>query len=124
MTPKDPRHTYPYQRARARFIKSQPNGTPCSMCGKPIDTSLRGDDPAGPTIEHTVPVRDAPEVALDVTLWRLAHARCQGQQGAYATHDRRRGRNAPVTPEASRGRPWISWERQWFDGGPYIPPGK
>ena len=43
------------------------------MCGGPVDTSVSGNHPAGPTVEHSRPVRHHPEQALDQSLWRRAH---------------------------------------------------
>ena len=88
----DPRHTGAYVMARRAFIRSSANGTPCSLCGRAIDTTLSGNAPWGPTIEHTVPVRHAPELALDTTLWRLAHRRCNNRQGGAASRDWTGGR--------------------------------
>ncbi|MGE3813487.1 MAG: hypothetical protein AB7I24_18255 [Candidatus Nanopelagicales bacterium] len=83
----DPRHSSAYVMRRRRFIKAQPVGTPCALCGEPIDTRLPGTHPAGPTIEHVVPVRHRPDLALDDTLWALAHKSCNDHQGGRAAHD-------------------------------------
>ena len=101
----DPRHGYAYQKLRAAFVRSQTTGTPCSLCGRPIDTTLSGRLPWGPTVEHTVPVRERPDLALDVAHWRLAHRRCQSQQGAHATNGTASAGRSP-DPRVRPSRAW------------------
>lgn len=95
----DPRHSGAYVMARRRFIAAHPPGTPCVLCGLPIDTTLSGNDPRGPSVEHTMPVRHYPEHALDVTLWRLCHRRCNNQQGGRVARDGRSSRQWDRPPE-------------------------
>ena len=101
--PVDPRRTGPYITARRRFIARHPNGSPCFMCGRPVDTRLSGNAPDGPSVEHTLPVRDHPHLALEVDLWRLCHRRCNDRQGAEVTNAARRGER----PQA--GTPSRDW---------------
>jgi 5-methylcytosine-specific restriction endonuclease McrA len=92
--------------ARRRWINQHPPGTPCSLCGRPVDTTLSGNHPQGPTVEHTVPVRTHPHLALEQHLWRLAHRRCQDRQGALVTNARRRGLPDPAAPPRAPERDW------------------
>lgn len=97
---KDPRSHKRYRTASARWIAALPNPTPCSLCGRDIDTTLPRTVPAGPTVEHRLPIRrilataetqaQALALACDETLWDAAHRRCQDQQGAAVTNGRAR----------------------------------
>lgn len=56
------------------------DGWRCHLCGKPVDSDRSGMDPAGPTIDHLIPVSqggaDIPENV------RLAHRVCNVRRGA------------------------------------------
>lgn len=94
---RDPRSSGTYSRTRRAWL-AQYRGQPgtCALCGQPVDTSLSGNHPAGPTVEHLLPIRQilatvdtnsaALTLACDVTLWALAHRRCQARQGAAVTN--------------------------------------
>ena len=72
----------------------------CALCGKPVDVSLGGRHPYGPTIEHTYPIRriraearswtECVAMARDQSLWALAHRRCQSRQGAQVVNAARK----------------------------------
>ena len=74
----------------------------CALCGGPVDITLPARYTAGPSVEHTLPIRsilamtqtnkDALDLACDTSLWALAHSRCQSQQGAAVTNNRHRPR--------------------------------
>ena len=87
----DPRHTHKYRVLRRQWLATMRPGEVCSLCGLVVDLKASGRTPTGPTVEHTIPVRDAPELALDVSLWRLAHARCQSKQGVAYVNEKRWG---------------------------------
>lgn len=86
---RDPRSHRRYRTLAATY-KQQHHGTACALCGLPVTHAA--------TIEHRLPVRtilamsstDAEALALacDVTMWGLAHSRCQSQQGAAVTNAR------------------------------------
>lgn len=98
-----------YRRLRAQWLKHAPNPSPCALCGMPVDTTLPGTHPWGPTIEHAIPIRwthtltrdskQAHALACDTSQWAIAHKRCQDRQGAHAANAVRRTR---VQPNASR----------------------
>ena len=104
---KDPRSHRRYKTASAAWIRNQDPGSPCCLCGDPVDTSLPRTVPAGPTVEHRLPVRDilaqadtqqqALDLACNEDLWDLAHRVCQDRQGASVTNGR-----AAVVYEPSR----------------------
>ena len=89
---RDPRQSRRYTTARALWLATIPRGTACHFCDQPVDTTLSGATPNGPTVEHTLAVidimRTAPTYAdaltmcLDQRLWRLAHRRCNSVAGA------------------------------------------
>ena len=103
--PDDPRRSSAYVLARKRWLRQQYDGSPCALCGLPVDVSLPGTHPLGPTVEHTLPVRSHPHLALDVNLWALAHKRCQDRQGARVSNRTRHGYPAPGS-EPVRQRDW------------------
>lgn len=76
----DPRRTYQYQQMRRAWLPTV--GDTCCICGGWVDRQLSGSHPLGPTVEHTIDVVHAPERALDVTLWSLAHRACNSRKGA------------------------------------------
>jgi hypothetical protein len=97
MTRPDPRSHPRYQRARKAWL---PTADPvCALCGGNIDTLIPGTWPAGPTVEHTIPIRtilamtdndaDALRMACDTSLWAMAHKKCQSRQGAKAANEGR-----------------------------------
>lgn len=76
----DPRKSSAYVLARRRWMKTA--GDICCICGGYVDRSLNGNHPWGGTVEHTVNVVDRPDLALDTTLWLLAHRTCNVRKGA------------------------------------------
>lgn len=93
---RDPRSHRRYRTLAATY-KQQHHGTACALCGLPVTHAA--------TIEHRLPVRtilamsstDAEALALacDVTMWGLAHSRCQSQQGARAVNAARAQQEQP-----------------------------
>lgn len=99
----DPRSHPRYSRTRRAWL---PTADPvCCHCRRPVDTSLPGTHPLGPTVEHTLPVRvilasvgswaDAVDLACDTSLWLLAHKRCNDAQGAHVTNAKARQQVRP-----------------------------
>jgi 5-methylcytosine-specific restriction endonuclease McrA len=84
------RVTRAYRQARADFRKQAAayhnsdgsKGEPCWICRKPIDYSLKHGHPFAWTLDHFIPVRDAPGLIWCVQNWRSAHSRCNDQRGA------------------------------------------
>jgi hypothetical protein len=116
----DPRRSSRYVVTRRKWMRQQVDGTPCALCGRPVDVSLPGTAPWGPTVEHLTPVRalrrmardEAELIAMccDVTTWALSHRRCQDRQGAQVSNRTRHGRPAPGDrPPAPPTRPERAW---------------
>lgn len=96
----NPRQHRRYTETRAAWLAGYGGqlGT-CVLCGHAVDTSLPGTHPAGPTVEHRLPIRhiiamtqsdaEALAMACDTTLWALAHKRCQSRQGGKAAGGRK-----------------------------------
>lgn len=107
---KDPRSHRRYVQTRAAWLPAQA-GRRCCLCGEPVDITLPATSRLGPTVEHTLPIRDilrlanswaeAVAMACDTSLWDLAHRRCQSQQGARVSNVTRHGR-----PERKPSRRW------------------
>lgn len=78
----------------------------CCLCGEPVDATLPGTAPRGPTVEHTLPVRrilamsrswdEALALVCDTSLWLLAHKVCQDRQGAAVVNGSPKRRGAAV----------------------------
>lgn len=108
---RDPRSHRRYVTTRAAWL---PTAHPiCCLCGKPVDTTLPGIHPDGPTVEHTLPIRRILTIATswdevlaltcDTSLWRLAHKVCQDRQGAHVVGQQQRSRR---TPPRQPSRAW------------------
>ena len=100
----DPRSSRRYTDTRRLWLAGYGGqDATCCMCGRPVDTSLPGTHPMGPTIEHRYPVRmilaearddaHAVEMACDTSWWAVAHSRCQSRQGQAVTSQINRARN-------------------------------
>ena len=116
---RDPRNQRRYIQTRHHWLAGYNGSTgTCALCGQPVDTTLPGTHPAGPTIEHRIPIRHMramvqtwPELlalACDTSLWALAHRRCQDRQGQQATSEINRARNnlRRNTTAAKQSRAW------------------
>ncbi len=102
----DPRRTAAYQRARAEWLLYA--GSTCHLCGGYVDVTLSGTLPHGPTVEHTVDVVVAPHLAMDRSLWRLAHRRCNSLKGASLGGRRLAARKRRTDPPR-QSRPSRDW---------------
>lgn len=70
------RKTRAWQRARAHVVATQ---TVCWICGRPVDKTLPGRHPLGPSADHVHPLgRGGP--LLDPANLRLAHLRCNSSK--------------------------------------------
>lgn len=100
MTLTDPRSHRRYTDTARRHIALAPPTVPCALCHHDVDTTLSAG-PGKPTVEHRLPIRtilatartqaEALTLACDVTMWGIAHSRCQSQQGAGVTNSRSSG---------------------------------
>lgn len=86
----DPRGHRRYRETRARWLRTA--NPVCHLCGEHVDTTLPYGHPGAATVEHTLPVRmmtgtrqQILDQCCDTSLWRVAHARCQGRQGQRVT---------------------------------------
>ena len=80
-------HEYKTQRAQYRnrcAVARQPDGThgnPCVICTEPIDYRLTYPHPLSWSLEHTISVKDRPELLLDKSGWASAHFGCNSMKG-------------------------------------------
>jgi 5-methylcytosine-specific restriction endonuclease McrA len=51
----------------------------CQLCGKPVDRSLSGRHPEGPTVDHILPISKGGQDTLENV--QLAHHRCNSLKG-------------------------------------------
>lgn len=61
-----------YERNKKKILMTQDI---CGICGKPVDKSLPGTDPMGPTIDHIIPIAKGGHPA-DISNLQLAHRQC------------------------------------------------
>jgi 5-methylcytosine-specific restriction endonuclease McrA len=76
-----------WRRLRAEVLA---RNSVCYLCGHSIDQSLHWNDPMGATVDHVIPRRVAPHLALDPTNVRPAHRRCNSRK-----NDQLRPENMP-----------------------------
>lgn len=69
------RYDRAYDRNRLRVLHEE---HVCHICGRPVDKTLSGRDPLGPSIDHLIPV--AAGGTHDRANLRLAHQRCNNQR--------------------------------------------
>lgn len=74
-----------YHRNRARVIAEE---TDCWICHKPVDKTLSGRDPYGPTADHVLPRHKGG--TNDRTNLRLAHQRCNNARTGLERPKRKR----------------------------------
>lgn len=68
----------PWQRLRRQVLAEE---TVCHLCGRPVDVTLDGRHPLGPTVDHVIPLTERPDLAHERTNLRLAHRRCNEAKG-------------------------------------------
>ena len=68
----------PWRRLRAQVLAEE---TRCWLCGHPVDRTLPGAHPQGPTVDHIIPLSRGGN-PLDRNNARLAHRRCNVTRGA------------------------------------------
>jgi len=73
----DPRRNNTYRQLRKQFMyRCEAAGEPCALCGNPINYRQHYRSPWAPTVDHIIPVRQAPELVFDETNWQPAHRHC------------------------------------------------
>lgn len=95
---KDPRGHRRYKVAARAYIAGHASAN-CCLCGQPVMLTASSNAPYGPTVEHRYPIRriraeattwaECLALACDVSLWGIAHRRCQARQGAIAANKAR-----------------------------------
>lgn len=69
-------HRRQFRKQRAKLVRyAESNGAICSICGRPIDMSLKFPDPWSMTIDHIVPVNKGGHPSDSDNL-APAHFRC------------------------------------------------
>lgn len=73
--------------------------THCAWCGQPVDTTIDGNHPDGPVIDHLREITDGGD-PLDRENLALMHRRCNGDKEA------RRSSEAAARRRLNPGRDW------------------
>lgn len=81
----------------------------CGICGKPVDKSLPGTDPMGPTIDHIIPIAKGGHPA-DLSNLQLAHRCCNRQKSDSLQGDEQEDRYL------NRNLPW-TFDWKTYSGG-------
>ena len=67
-----------WRRARAAVLARE---SVCYLCGRPVDKSLPGSSPSGPTVDH-MEARAAGGSLYDPSNLHLAHQRCNSMKNS------------------------------------------
>jgi len=81
----DPNHvwTRPWRRLQNQVLAdARLADSPCYRCGGPIDYSLPGNVPTGPTVDHLEPMIQGGEQIVDPSLLAVSHMSCNSRHGA------------------------------------------
>lgn len=95
-----------FERNRKKILASQEI---CSICGRPVDKTLKYPDPNSATVDHIIPVSRGGHPS-DLSNLQLAHLKCNILKSNNAPGEQfRQGEQAEAIP-ASLGLPWsIDW---------------
>jgi hypothetical protein len=95
--PTDPRHTVEWQRIRRRVVAAaRAANLPCAKCGRPIDYSASGRTQYGPSVDHQFALAIyGAGVALEESLLRIMHTKCNASLGGKLGRARQLGRAKP-----------------------------
>lgn len=75
--------TYEWRRlARLRVQHAEALGEACWRCGEEIDYSLPGNDPRGPTADHTTPLGAGGELLPMLDELKVSHLSCNSRHGS------------------------------------------
>lgn len=89
MTPRTTnlRHTRRYKTLHSRFRATcTANNEHCWLCGQPIEYTLPAEHPESFSLDHRIPVTDAPQLAYDPANFAPAHLDCNKHRGQRAPH--------------------------------------
>lgn len=92
------RKSYAYTQLRRRVIAEE---IICWLCRRPVDKTLPGNHPDGPTLDHVIEL-DAGGSPLDRANARLAHHRCNSARGARYRHMKERAARRNTTPRTPK----------------------
>ena len=92
-----------YERNKKKILMSQDT---CGICGKPVDKTLPGTDPMGPTIDHIIPIAKGGHPA-DISNLQLAH-RCCNRRKSDKLFNMEQNQKDEIS---NRNLPWtIDWK--------------
>lgn len=92
-----------YERNRKHILLSQDI---CGICGKPVDKSLSGLDPMGPTVDHIIPVARGGHPA-DLDNLQLAHRSCNRMKSDKLQEEKA----VEIDKIGNRNLPWsLDWK--------------
>jgi 5-methylcytosine-specific restriction endonuclease McrA len=81
------RSTRRYRRLRREFKATcEACNEHCWLCGRPIDYGLPGGHPDSFSLDHRIPLADAPELAEDPANFAPSHLGCNTRRGRRAPH--------------------------------------
>lgn len=87
---------------RDRCIRD-PANTHCWLCRRPVDKTLPGTHPYGPTADHEVPLSlGGPELLRDGAVLHLAHNRCNASRSNTVRRPARATHKPPAVLRTSR----------------------
>lgn len=61
----------------------------CHLCGEPMDLAIKWPDPRSFSVDHVVPISQAPELALSRANVRAAHLGCNSSKGSGGSKSKR-----------------------------------
>ena len=82
-------NSHAWQKLRQRALEAAGPLPPCGVCGHPVDTTLSGRDPWGPSVDHIIPRAFGAPVLCDLSELRVVHMRCNSKRGRGAPPTRR-----------------------------------
>lgn len=99
--PRGQRTGHRWRQLRARVLDEE---DVCYWCGLPVDKDLPGTHPAGPSVEHLLPLAQGGSL-LDRDNVTLAHLGCNVSRGSRARPgNRRRGLHYTPPPSVTQRR--------------------
>lgn len=80
-----------YNRLRREWLWNGDHGWTCHLCNRPVSPDVVPGSPQSASVDHVIPTSVAPERAMDVTNWRLAHLVCNQRRQAAPVVEPPRG---------------------------------
>ena len=88
-----------------RIAMARSRAEPCCLCGQPIDYTLKGIDPWGPTAEHHNAVKTNGKVVVPLEELGVAHLTCNSRSGGALRGTATSSTRGPSQQELERSRP-------------------